>query len=40
MLMPETAINKDHFFHTRKYEIGLSRQIAAVQAVPVPHAVD
>jgi hypothetical protein len=39
MLMPKTAMNKDCFMQTRKYEVWLARQITPVEAEPVTHSV-
>jgi len=40
MLMPETAMDEDDFFHAWKNDIRLAWQISPVKPVAVAHAVD
>lgn len=39
MPVPEAAVDEDHGFVLRQYDVGLAGQVAAVQAEAVAHAV-
>jgi len=40
MLMPEAAIDEDGFLSAMEHDIGRSRKLADMQAVPIPHPIE